>query len=225
MIGAMQKLVAIVLIGVMLFLFGGCANRGLYSYRDQAWRKDAEAICLAKGGYERSSYVERLRRINDRGACGIHYPLKVSGALQGYVAFSQPATLNCPVTSAFEGWLYHVVQPAALQAYGAYVNRVTVAASYSCRTRNHKAGAKASEHAFGNAIDISAFTLTDGRTVTVRGGWRGSQADRAFLRQVHRGACELFTTVIGPDGDRYHTDHFHFDLARHSADGTYRYCR
>ena len=216
---------AIVVIGALVFLFGGCANKALYSWRDQAWRKDAEAICLAKGGYEAGPGVERLRRINDKGACGIWYPLKVSSALQGYVGFTRDATLNCPLTSTLDGWLYHVVQPAAARTYGAYVTEAKILSSYSCRTRNGKAYAKASEHSFGNAIDVAGFTLSDGRTVTVEHGWRGAAADRAFLREAHSGACKLFTTVIGPDGDRQHQDHFHLDLARHNKDGTYRYCK
>jgi len=224
MIGRMHRFTALTLVFALLFLFG-CAERSLYSHRDQAWRQDAEAICLAKGGYEPSPFIQRMNRINGKGACGVYYPLKVSASLSGYVAFSTPATINCPMTSALDGWFYHVVEPAAQRIYGSYVREVRVAASYSCRTRNHKPGAKASEHSFGNAIDIAAFTLADGRTITVEGGWRGDRQDQAFLREVHTGACQLFTTVIGPNGDRYHIDHFHFDLARHNADNSYRYCK
>jgi hypothetical protein len=224
MIGRMHRMTAVVFVFALVFLFG-CAERSLYSWRDQAWRKDAEAICMAKGGYEPSPTIERLRRIDDKGACGISYPLKVSAALQGYVGLSTPATLNCPLTSALDGWLYHVVEPAAQSVYGTYVREVTVIASYSCRTRNSEAFAKVSEHAFGNAIDISAFTFSDGRTVDVEHGWRGDPQARAFLREVHSGACKTFNTVIGPDGDRHHYNHLHLDLARHNADGTYKYCK
>lgn len=224
MIGRMQRMTAVFLVFSLVFLFG-CADRSLYSWRDQAWRKDAEAICLAKGGYEPSAFVQRLNRINDKGACGVWYPLKVSAGLSGYVGFSTSATLNCPVTSALDGWLYHVVEPAAARTYGAYVREIQVLSSYSCRTRNSKAYGKASEHSFGNAIDISAFKLSDGRTVTVEHGWSGSPQDRVFLREVHSGACKTFTTVIGPNGDRQHRDHFHLDLARHNADNSYRYCK
>jgi hypothetical protein len=70
-----------------------------------------------------------------------------------------------------------------------------------------------SEHGFGNAIDLSEFTLASGRTVTVEGGWRGGPEERAFLRDLNRGACEHFSTVLGPRSDRHHQDHFHLDLA------------
>lgn len=41
----------------------------------------------------------------------------------------------------------------------------------------------------------------------------------SFLRNVHRGACEHFGTVLGPEANDAHRDHFHFDmkLRRHRA--------
>jgi hypothetical protein len=38
-------------------------------------------------------------------------------------------------------------------------------------------------------------------------------AERAFLRRLHDGACRTFTTVLGPDANEAHRNHFHFDLA------------
>lgn len=44
----------------------------------------------------------------------------------------------------------------------------------------------------------------------------------AFLKGLHKSACDMFGTVLGPEANRAHEDHFHFDLAprRRSA-----YCR
>ena len=36
---------------------------------------------------------------------------------------------------------------------------------------------------------------------------------RAFLRRLHKGACGTFGTVLGPEANEAHRDHFHFDLA------------
>jgi hypothetical protein len=33
-----------------------------------------------------------------------------------------------------------------------------------------------------------------------------------FLRRLHQGACESFGTVLGPEANEAHRDHFHFDL-------------
>jgi hypothetical protein len=67
--------------------------------------------------------------------------------------------------------------------------------------------------------------LADGRLVTVKGGWSSWSAESGFLRNVHRGGCSIFTTVLGPNANAYHADHFHFDLARHGRDGNHRVCQ
>jgi hypothetical protein len=45
------------------------------------------------------------------------------------------------------------------------------------------------------------------------------RAEAAFLHRLHKGACGVFGTVLGPEANEMHRDHFHFDLAarRHSA--------
>ena len=35
----------------------------------------------------------------------------------------------------------------------------------------------------------------------------------AFLRRLHKGACGIFSTVLGPEANEAHRDHFHLDLA------------
>ena len=37
--------------------------------------------------------------------------------------------------------------------------------------------------------------------------------EAVFLRRLHRGACATFGTVLGPDANEAHRNHFHFDLA------------
>jgi hypothetical protein len=38
-------------------------------------------------------------------------------------------------------------------------------------------------------------------------------AEATFLRRLHKGACTAFGTVLGPDANEAHRNHFHFDLA------------
>jgi hypothetical protein len=99
------------------------------------------------------------------------------------------------------------------------------AGSYSCRPRNNQRGAKVSEHAFGNALDVMAFILADGREVAVAKGWKGDPVEQEFLREAFVGACRYFTTVLGPGSDPFHYDHLHLDLARHNPRGDRRVCR
>jgi hypothetical protein len=125
-----------------------------------------------------------------------------------------------------ERWIREEAAPAAYYYFGAELVEVSVAGSYACRPMNHVSGAKLSEHGYANALDVSGFKLSDGRKITVKAGWNGGDAaEQSFLRRVHRGACQHFTTVLGPNHDRAHHDHFHVDLARHGRDGLSRICK
>jgi len=47
--------------------------------------------------------------------------------------------------------------------------------------------------------------------------------EAAFLRRLHAGACQRFTTVLGPDANAEHHNHFHLDLALRRSNS--HYCR
>jgi hypothetical protein len=34
-----------------------------------------------------------------------------------------------------------------------------------------------------------------------------------FLRAAHRSACKVFNTVLGPEANNAHLNHFHLDMA------------
>ena len=121
------------------------------------------------------------------------------------------------MVSILDQWVAQSVQPAARRWFGQQVVEIKQISAYSCRSMNNQRGAKISEHAFGNAIDVAAFVLTDGRIVTVKNGWRGAAAEQGFLRDVQGAACEMFTTVLAPGADAYHYDHIHVDLMRRAT--------
>ena len=132
----------------------------------------------------------------------------------GPVEIKPAATLACPMVSALDRWIIDSVQPAARRWFRQPVVEIRQISAYSCRGMNGQRGARISEHAFGNALDISSFTLADGRRITVKNGWRGAPEEQGFLRDVQGAACELFNTVLAPGSNRFHYDHFHFDLMR-----------
>jgi len=135
----------------------------------------------------------------------------------GPAVVTPPATLACPLISSLDSWVSTGIQPAALRWFGQPITAIKQISAYSCRPMNGQTGAPISEHAFGNALDIAGFTLADGRKVTVREGWYGLPADRAFLHDVQAAACQLFSTVLAPGSNAFHTDHIHVDLARHAS--------
>lgn len=182
-----------------------------------AWRDQAEAACMASRQVQLSSYVSlRGKAIDGPGTCGMQQPLKVSAFSNGGIGLTSSATLSCPVVATTDKWLAEVVQPAAMNVLGAQVIELR-AGSYSCRAMNNGTRTtRTSEHAFGNAVDVFSFRLNDNRVITVKDGWRGSPEEQNFLREVFVGACQHFSTVLGPGADPLHYDHFHIDLARHS---------
>jgi hypothetical protein len=128
--------------------------------------------------------------------------------------------MRCETAGELKRWIDGGLKPA-VGRLGGGVAGLKIAAHYSCRTRNHRAGAKISEHGKGNAIDISAILLRNGVAITVLKGWRDRQ-HASLMRTLHRSACGPFGTVLGPESDRFHQDHFHFDIARHRGGP---YCR
>jgi hypothetical protein len=123
--------------------------------------------------------------------------------------------MTCPLARAFAGWVREAVQPEAQRRFGTSVRRIESMGSYACRPVNSQDGARLSEHAYANAVDVGAFVLADGRRITVLSGWTGDDEDvRAFLRAVHRAGCRRFNVGLGPESDAFHRDHLHFDLGR-----------
>lgn len=165
--------------------------------------------------------AQALPDIDEGNGCEVRDRYNVS-SLAG-VRFSQLATMNCGLAAPLNTWLDGTVQSSAVDAFGERVVGIDVAASYACRGRNNARGAKMSEHGFGNAIDISAFTLESGRKVSVLANWNGDRDAKRFLRQVRSEACGEFATVLGPGSDAYHRNHLHLDLQNRRS-GT-AYCR
>jgi hypothetical protein len=208
------------------FLVWGCSRAPRFVARYEPWRAVEERACLTGGIVRATPFLQaRAGALGGPRPCGALRPLEMTGAAGGRVLLRPAATLGCPMVPAIEQWVRNVVDPAARRYFGMPLAELKVAGSYSCRPRNHNWGGWLSEHGYANAIDISGFVLTDGRTVAVRSGWWGNMPERAFLRAVRRGACDAFTTVLGPGADSYHRDHFHLDLRHHGRDGTGRICQ
>ncbi|WP_373237187.1 extensin-like domain-containing protein [Cohaesibacter celericrescens] len=167
-----------------------------------------------------------LPPINDRDGCGHPSPYLVQGWDGAYpVRFSSDAKLNCVMMTQLYRFFTEEVQPLAQKHLGQPVSDIQVAASYACRTRNSKKGAKISEHARLNAFDVSAITFADGKVVNVEEDWHSYSKKGKFLRSFNRASCKYFTTVIGPGGDKYHQDHIHLDHGKHGRKGTWRLCQ
>jgi hypothetical protein len=151
--------------------------------------------------------------------CGYSDGMLLAGKA-GEVTFSPAGVVTrCSLAAALLVWERQVVQPAALRHLRQPVQRIDHAGSYSCRRLYNRSDGAWSEHASANAFDVLGFRLGDGTRVSVLKDWSSAGAKSAFLRDVRDGGCDLFATVLGPDYNRAHADHLHFDHAARGQTG------
>ncbi len=155
--------------------------------------------------------------VEGAGACGIEGAIRLT-EVSG-VQLSTPAQIDCGTALALKTWVETGVKPIVGDTGGGATS-LRVVAHYACRSRNNLSGARLSEHSFGRAIDIAGIGLADGTEMTLLTGWNGQYATQ--LRQLWQAACGPFGTVLGPNSDRFHQDHFHFDTASYRSGS---YCR
>lgn len=135
------------------------------------------------------------------------------------VAYGGDLLLRCGALVPLLLWQRHVVEPAAQQTFGSPVVTIRNYGTYSCRNINHAPDRPRSQHATANAIDVSGFVLADATRISIARDWRDAGAKGRFLHAVRDGACRFFGTVLSPDYNALHHDHFHMDGSR------WRVCR
>lgn len=158
----------------------------------------------------------------EENGCGIDVPFQVSEILPG-VALEPETRMRCAVALDLARWVKSVVRPAARTLKLGRLTGITHASTYACRPRNNVEDAKISEHAKGNAIDISSFTFEDGTVIEIAPREGDGDSSEIFQKAVGSGACLHFTTVLGPGADPYHNDHLHLDIAKRESG--YRLCQ
>lgn len=157
--------------------------------------------------------------------CKIQSPFSVTALnFNGQeVALSAPVATNCQMATQFASWIERV-DAYAVSVLDAQIAKVLTGTSYMCRPRNNASGADVSEHGFANALDIVGFELTDGRRITLPDDWGDDDFAGRTMRFAHDAACGHFTTVLGPEANALHEDHFHLDLGCHGKTCTARIC-
>nr|WP_314582945.1 extensin family protein [uncultured Pseudomonas sp.] len=148
--------------------------------------------------------------------CPLTNTLRIQG---GDVALSSSFLSSCPLAVAYALFDIHALQPAAQAVFGQKVTQVDHLGSFACRNVYNRTEGRLSQHASANALDIAGFRLADGRRVSVLKDWKDDGDNGKFLRLVRDGACKHFNTVLGPDYNAAHRNHFHVDM------GHWRVCR
>ncbi|MBX3598498.1 MAG: extensin family protein [Rhizobiaceae bacterium] len=152
-------------------------------------------------------YVD-LKPINDSASCRIPYPVKLQAI--GSVEMRPAATLTCSMALAFAEWTRKELVPSSRMRYFSGIKTIHQGSAYSCRRIARSRTMSA--HSQGNALDVMALTLNNGKKIAVKKQGLFAFRARGLLNNVRSDGCEYFTTVLGPGYNWDHRDHFHFDL-------------
>ncbi len=172
------------------------------------------AACRAVLGRARLKFTALSDRIVGKG-CGFTDVVRSDA---GPIAFNPAVTATCSMTAALT-WYQQRLDELAQRDLASRIVRIDQLGTYACRNINSAASGRLSQHATANAIDVAAFHLADGRTISVLADYGKPTPEGAFLDDAHDAACGLFNIVLGPKYNRLHANHFHLDM------GPFRFCR
>jgi hypothetical protein len=160
------------------------------------------------------------------GGCGIVSPVQIEAIVLAdgsRVAVSPPAVMRCSLATSVADWVRDDLAPA-VELNGDRLVKIDGVGAYECRSRDNIAGAKLSEHARGNAMDLHALVTQSGKTYAVKPSGGPEPAGRDAVMAVMKAtACSRFMTVLGPGSDSSHAEHLHVDLQE--RDGGFRLCQ
>nr|WP_083742184.1 extensin family protein [Bradyrhizobium mercantei] len=159
--------------------------------------------------------------IHGAGGCGGEDLVRLEAIVlpdKRKVALKPAAILRCKMAAAVADWVRTDIAPLA-QSLGGGISDLDNFDSFECRGRNRIVGAQLSEHGRANALDVRAFGLANGKSISLT----DRSVPRTLRETVLHSVCARFSTVLGPGSDWYHEDHIHLDLAQRRND--YRICQ
>jgi hypothetical protein len=159
--------------------------------------------------------------IHGDGGCGGEDLVRLEAIVlpdKRQVSVKPAAVLRCAMAAALADWIRTDIAPLAT-SLGSTISDLDNFDSFECRGRNRVAGAQLSEHGRANALDVRAFKLANGRSISLT----DRTVPRELRETVLHSVCARFSTVLGPGSDWYHEDHIHLDLMERRSN--YRICQ
>ena len=172
-------------------------------------------LCLATLALAEMRYTSVPNRKTTPG-CGFDNAVTIE---RTSVRVNEPFTLSCRAAVSLALWERHVLHPEARKHLSEQIVRIEHFGSYACRNINGQEDAPLSRHATADAFDVASFRLASGRQIRIERDWPADTAEGQFLRAARDGACRVFDSVLGPEYNAAHRDHFHLER------GNYRSCR
>jgi hypothetical protein len=165
--------------------------------------------------------IELLPRLIGPDDCGGRDMIELNAVLlpnHRLIEVKPAAVLRCAMAESFAAWLRDEAS-ASITTLSAALRGVETYGSYECRGRNGVSDAKLSEHSKGNAIDVRAFVLADGRRIELT----DTAIAKPLREELRDSACHRFATVLGPGADSHHNNHIHLDILERNHG--YRICQ
>lgn len=190
----LKRLVVLVL---LTFVFGCTAT----SSKPVAWTTNTQDDWYPLDFEERKT-----------GAGPLSCPVVQILEYEGVVARYKPAVKVNPFFRERLQQFEMVVQSVAHRHYQTEDVVVRHWGTHNCRRIGGRN--KLSEHAFANAIDISAFEI-GGERIQIEKHWWSTDKRARFLHDLVNELAtrpDIFRGMLGP-GEPRHEDHFHFDAA------------
>lgn len=159
--------------------------------------------------------------IHGAGGCGGEDLVRLEAIVladKRKVTVKPAAILRCKMATAIADWVRSDIAPLA-QSVGGGISVLDNFDSFECRGRNRVVGAQLSEHGRANALDVRAFGLVNGKSISLT----DRSVPRELRETVLHSVCARFSTVLGPGSDWYHEDHIHLDLMERR--NNYRICQ
>ena len=161
----------------------------IFNYLRPLTLADGGEICLARLDDLNIEY--RTLSETKSGRCGIKNPVRIKKFPK--TELSSDITVSCPFAIKLNDFFLEI---------GA--NQITHLGTYNCR--QIRGSGILSEHAFGNAIDISGIN-----SINVLADWYSTDHPDSVLKRASEIACDFFSNVLTPDTDDAHKDHIHLD--------------
>lgn len=167
---------------------------------------------------------EQVAASAGEGSCRVEMPVRLRSVATpaGRISLPEGPVVACGFALQFS--LYLSDMGAAAAAMDKRLAKVATGPGFVCRGRNGDVSGKLSEHAFGNALDITTIGMASGETIQVADALNAGSPSYALLREMRARACGYFSTVLGPGSNAAHAEHFHFDMGRRGKSATYKIC-
>jgi hypothetical protein len=167
--------------------------------------------CLALLEQAKAKGLLNFRSVPDTtGNCPLTHVVRVQNF--GSVGLSSSFLASCPLALSSTMFVHQRAVPLAQTEFGSPLTRINHLGSYACRNIYNREGARLSEHATADALDVSGFSFANKQQISVLKGWKDNGKGSEYLHTVFANGCPFFGNALGPEYNAAHANHFHLGM-------------